>query len=103
MTSKIGQTIADQIGGRAFMMLGAKDLVATENGLRFAIGKNERGVNRVVVELDADDTYTVKFWNVSTSRKTYETKIKEISEVSMVYVDSLRRVIESGTGMYTSI
>ena len=103
MSSKIGQTIADQIGGRAFVMLGAKDLITTENGLQFAIGKNGRGINRVVVELDADDTYTVKFWNVSISRKTYDVKIKAISECSSVYADSLHRVIENATGLYTSI
>ena len=100
--TQTGQTIADQIGTIAFAMLGARNIVSAGKELHFAIKKTARGINRVVVRLDADGTYTVKFWNVSRSNETYEREFKKILKISMVSADTMRRVIENGTGVYLS-
>ena len=101
---QIANTISDQIGRRALFMLGAKNLLATEQGLQFRIGRNANGVSHVVVNLDASDTYTVEFRSIRMSRKSpggISNKLKKSFEG--VYADSLHTVLESGTGMYTSL
>lgn len=97
-TLHVANTIREQIGNRALAMIGARDLVGDATSLRFRVGRNARGVTHLTVRLDPCDTYTVtaikvgRNWNVTT-----------IGEVADVYADSLRRVIESLTGMYTSL
>ena len=103
MSNQVALTIKEQIGHRAFFMLGAKDLTAYESGLGFKVGRNAKSVNHVVVTLEPDDTYTVKAERVCVSRKTFTVSRKVLGEVSDVYVDSLHTVIESLTGMYTSL
>jgi hypothetical protein len=97
MSNQIATTIAAQIGNRAFAMMGAKNLLASERALQFKIGRNAKGVTHVTVTLDPTDTYTVKFDRV---RKYVA---KPVAEVEGVYVDSLRSVIESNTGLYLSL
>lgn len=92
----IGQTIADQIGGRAFMMLGAKDLMTFESGLQFSI-RGSKQASKIRITLDPSDTYTVAFY------AGRGLSIREVASVSMVYSDQLRAVIESKTGLYTSL
>lgn len=93
---EVADTIRAQIGGRAFLMLGAKDLLAIENGLQFKI-RGSRNANVVQIVLDASDTYTVTF------QKGRGLNWRTVAEVSDVYADSLHRVIESNTGLYTSL
>lgn len=97
MTNNIGQTIAQQIGNRAFTMIGARGLVALEDGLQFSVGRNAKKVTKLVVKLDADDTYTVTAWNIR------GVNCRELASHSFVYADQLHTVIESLTGMYTSL
>ena len=92
----VAQTIADQIGRVAFVMMGAKNLLGSEDHLQFQI-RGSKKVNRIVVKLEPSDTYTVKFYTGSAL------KIRQVAEVSDVYADSLRRVIESETGLYLSL
>ena len=98
----MSQTIADQIGSRAFFMLGAakKPLVAIENGLQFGVGRNAKSVTHVRIVLTPDDLYTVEFSNVSMRRAEM---VKILETVEGVYADQLRAVIETGTGLYTSL
>ncbi len=97
MTHEVAAIIQDQIGRKAFFMLGAKDLVSTEKSLRFKIGRNAKSVSHVEVTLDPSDTYTVRFIRLRAGKTTV------IADVSDVYVDSLHSVIEQHTGMYTSL
>ena len=97
MANDIARTIAAQIGNRAFFMMGAKNLLASERALQFKVGRNAKAVTHVTVTLAADDTYTVRFDRV---RKYVA---KPVAEVEGVYVDSLRQVIESNTGLYLSL
>jgi len=97
----IAETIRQQIGNRAFMMLGVKTIVCHRDRLVIHLGSGARyggqKVNRCTVILDANDTYTVE---VSCVRG-----LKSTTWGSMcgVYVDSLHRVIERLTGMYLSL
>jgi len=96
--SSVAETIRAQIGSRAFMMLGAHSLTTDSRGrtLRFGI-KGSRRVNTVVVTLEADDTYTMEFWKITPRMASM------VACVAQVYVDCLRPMIETHTGLYTSI
>jgi len=97
---EVAKIIASQIGNRAFQMLGAKDLMGDENSLTFRIGRNAQGVTHIKVTLDPSDTYTMQFLKVGRAPR-FEKKV--LSEASDIYADNLRKVIESKTGMYTSL
>lgn len=94
---EIAETIRQQLGSEALMMMGAKNLVAREDGLQFRIGTNAKRVTNIVIVLAADDTYTVEFWNIR------GVNMRKLSESTMVYVDSLRATIEAETGLYLSL
>lgn len=59
----VAQTILQQLGGNQFVaMTGAKNLVATDNGLRLDFGKNASQANQLKITLRGDDTYDMEFW-----------------------------------------
>jgi hypothetical protein len=93
----VGNVIAQQIGNRAFFMLGAKNLTTDGKGLTFKVGRKAKGVTHVRVELTPADTYTVNF------SKCRAGKVTTLASVDDVYVDRLHSVIEDHTGMYTSL
>jgi hypothetical protein len=97
----VAQTIANQIGARAFRMLGAWNLYGDDRKLMFRI-RGSRKANSVVVFLRDDDTYDVGFHMV-TGLRSGNPQVREVSREEGVYVDSLHRVIESHTGLYTSL
>jgi hypothetical protein len=82
-------------------MLGAKDFVGSENSLTFRIGRNAKSVSHLVITLMPSDTYEVKALRVR--RQQGVPTVKTLGVVDDVYVDSLHQVIESLTGMATSI
>jgi hypothetical protein len=92
----VANTIHAQIGGRAFYMLGAQNIVGGENFLQFKV-RGSRAVNKVRIELTPADTYTVRFFLIR------GLKVKEVATVEDVYVDSLHTTIEKHTGLYTSL
>ena len=93
----IAQTIADQIGRRAFFMMGAKHLTDSGQTLRFRVGRNSERVNIVTVTLDASDTYSLRFSYLRGIKDT------ERSSVEGIYADQLHIALESGTGMRMSL
>jgi len=104
----VAKTIADQIGSRAFVMMGAKNLVGSENHLQFKVGTNAMKVTHVTVTLTSADLYDVRFDRVTKigfSAKTGKTTggVKTLAEVPGVSVDRLRAVISEQTGMYLSL
>lgn len=96
----VANTIREQIGNRVFMMLGAKNLMGDEKSLTFQIGRNAQGVTHIRVQLDPSDTYTMQFIKIGRAPGYKKTIVAEASDI---YADNLRRVIESKTGMYTSL
>ena len=101
MELQVAETIRQQIGNMAFLMLGAKDLVGseTEKFLQFKVGRNAKSVSHIRVTLTPADTYTVTAYRMRRSKGVLESK--ELDTREDVYVDSLHSVIESLTGMYT--
>lgn len=94
---EVANTIIQQIGRRALYMIGAKNLVGGNNCLSFKIMRNANGISGIRVTLDASDTYTVEFLKI----RKYEVKVA--SQFEGVYFDQLRDLIESETGLFTSL
>jgi hypothetical protein len=93
----IAKTIAEQIGNKAFFMIGAKNLLAHDDALSFKIGRNSKSVNYVKVTLNAADLYDVEFGWVN--KNGYKVRSSEEG----IYFDMLHGAIERNTGMYTSL
>lgn len=101
---RVANIIREQLGPRALFMLGAQHLTALARaagalggkakgpGLAFGI-RGSRNINKVAIRLDPSDTYTLDFYK----------GVKLISSDSDVYVDMLHKIIESRTGLYTSL
>ena len=90
----IANEIRNQLGGMAFVMMGAKNLVGGNDFLQFKIGSNEKNVRTIRIRLDPSDTYTVQFFN---------NRGNVLTECSDVYCDSLHNIIEEKTGLYLSL
>lgn len=106
------ETIRQQIGHRAFYMLGASNLMysaADPNWLSFRI-KGSRTINYIKVTLDAMDTYTMEFGKISNTTITIgSTKLKGapaykvVKTLEGIYFDQLHDLITENTGLYTSL
>lgn len=93
----IANEILAQLGNRAMVMMGARDVVAGASFVQFRIAANAKRINKIKIELDASDTYTIEFWNIRGMNA------KKIAERSDVYVDAMHKVIEHETGLYLSL
>lgn len=87
------QTLIKQLG-TALPMMGAKDLVKSAQTLQFRIGRNVKSVKVITIQLEADDTYTVRAIGANLRIK---------GECFGVYADQLHTVLESLTGLYTRL
>jgi hypothetical protein len=110
---EIADTIVGQLGREALSLLGAVNLGPisfsdTSHGVEFSI-KGSRSINRIFVMLEANDTYTLHFnreTGGSISQRTgryVPRQSRVVKIVDDVYSDSLHNVIESVTGLYTSL
>ncbi|GIU42791.1 hypothetical protein TUM4438_10170 [Shewanella sairae] len=96
----IAETILQQLGGQRFIAFtGAKQFVAIENGLMFALPARlaREGVNKIRVLLDPNDTYTLEALKVNARAGS----VKTIGTESDIYCDSLTASFERLTGLYT--
>ena len=95
---EIAATILRQFR-RALFMIGASQIVDLGNGIHFSIPTSiSARIRKIRITLAADDTYTVEGF----TRKALSTGEPTFSH-SGVYVDSVLRVIESETGLRTSL
>lgn len=106
----VARTIIEQLGGHKFIaMTGVKDLLSDGNTLRMRLPRNASKANRLWVTLDADDTYTMRFFKFTAGRlnkKTFawsDDKTVEVVEYNGVYCDQLQSIFTEVTGMYTSL
>ena len=76
-------------------MLGAKNLLAIENGLQFKIQGSPLKVTHIRVELAADDTYTVVFL------KARGLNVAESARVVGAYAEDLGGIIREHTALET--
>lgn len=104
----VANTIREQIGHQAFVMMGAKNLLGGDSHLQFKIGANGKKVTHVTVTLTSNDLYTVRFDKVT--KIGFNAKsgavtggVKTLQEVEGVDVGQLRRIISEGTGLYLSL
>ncbi len=95
-TLSIANTINEQIGHRAFLMMGTKHKLGGENFLSFDIhGCPDFG--KVQVTLCDDDTYKVEFFKF---RKWERVNYRERTGI---YFDGLHQCIEYNTGLRLSL
>ena len=96
------QEIIRQLGGGQFAaMTGARNFVALESGLQFSIGSGAKdGINKVLIVLEPNDTYTVSFWQCGRGVKGYALRVSEHTDI---YCDVLQDLFERCTGFYTTL
>lgn len=94
----VASTIAAQIGNRALFMIGGKNLLGLENGLSFKIMGNTKKVTHIRVTLTPADVYRVEFLRCVGTKP-----IVTIADRDDVYAENLLAVIESETGLRTSL
>lgn len=96
--NEINKTIAEQIGNRAFFMMGAHSLTDMgADGLRFKV-RGSKKANVIVVKYDEGwDLYTVRAF------RARGLEFKQVGEFSQVYADNLHGILEELTGLYTSL
>ena len=93
---QIAQTIQQQLGSKALYMLGAKDLMAIENGLQFSI-RGSQAYNKIQIILNGKDLYDVRFLKIRGANISKDDWFHDI------YFDQLHELIEQQTGLYTSL
>lgn len=95
----VAKTILEQFGGaRAMVMIGGKDLVASDYSLTFKFGRGAKNkANRCRITLEMDDTYTITFF------KIVKMEVKIIEEIEGVYFDQLMDIFEDRTGMFLTL
>lgn len=97
---QVAAAILDQLGARKFLvMTGARDLVATAQGLQFKLPANfaKDGVNMIRVELNALDTYDV------IAGRWARLEFKEKAREDMIYGEDLQRAFTRLTGLDTHL
>lgn len=107
---RVADIILDQLGGNKFVvMTGSKNFVADGNTLRMTLAKNASKANRLWITLEADDTYTMRFFKYTAPKlntKTYtftDEKITEVKTTKGVYCDMLQDIFTNTTGLYTRL
>jgi len=102
---QIANVILHQMGGmnRIRVMTGAKDFIAIDRGVQFAIGKNDAGINKVIIKLNGDDLYDVEFGASRLNSKTFEYTWTVKDRTEGAYADMLKPLFERATGMYLSM
>lgn len=99
----VANTIASQIGARAFYMMGTRHKLGDANSLTFDI-RGCREINKVRVVLDPSDTYTVDFWKVPGPAGFIRGDApKVVKSLEGVYEDMLHAIIEETTGLRLSL
>lgn len=95
----VANTIARQIGHRAFVMMGTRYKLGDERSLTFDV-RGSRIVNKIRVTLNSMDLYDLEFWKVGRAPKF---RVEVVDVRTDVYFDALREVIERVTGLYLSL
>lgn len=93
---QIAGVILDQLGARRFiMMTGARDIVATAEGLQFKLPANfsKDGINMMRVEINDQDTYNV------IAGRWLRLEFKEKGRESGIYSEDLQRAFTCLTGL----
>ena len=93
---EVANTILQQLGGNKFVtMTGVRRFVGHRDGLAFALPQHfaKDNINMIIIDLDVNDTYTVKFLNPK----------KTVNKISDVHAADLQSVFKNNTGLDTHI
>ncbi len=93
----VAMTIAQQIGNKALCMIGAKDMCAGDNCLVMRIGRNPKRWNYLRIALNGLDLYDMTFQRIRNCN------IADEKVANNIYHDQLCSIIESATGLNTSL
>jgi len=93
----IAQTIASQLGRKALLMIGAKNLMAGQDYLQLKLGRNAGGWSALKIALNGLDLYDLTFYRIRKLKVTSEKTIDNI------HCDQLHDIIEDETGMRTDL
>ena len=101
----VAKTILEQLdGGKFIAITGSREFIDLGNRLRMNLAKNKTSANRLEIILDREtDTYTMKFFRQTFSKKTFEVTKKDIVLHEGVYCDMLEEMFTSVTGLYTRL
>jgi len=101
----VAKTIFQQIGGKRFAaMTGSRNFINMGNGLRMCLARNKTSANRLDITYDAQtDLYNMRFFRHTFSKKTFESKTKDIARYEGVYFDMLEEIFTMVTGLYTHL
>lgn len=94
--SQIAETIQAQLGHKALYMLGAKNFATNGNDLCFRI-RGSKAVNYIKITLTPADLYDMEFG------KIWGHNYKVVETCEGVYADMMHQLIETNTGLYTSL
>ncbi len=95
----VADTIREQIGPMAFVMMGTKSNMWKDNNCFIFKVRGSKTCDRVKITLlSSSDTYRVEFFKMN--MKTYEVSTKAFDGI---YVDMLHDLIEEQTGLYLSL
>lgn len=99
----IAKTILEQIGGRRFVaMTGSRDFIDMGNGLRMSLARNKTSANRLDIIYDAEaDLYNMRFYRKTFSKKTFESRTRDVARHEGIYCDMLEKMFTMVTGLYT--
>lgn len=102
----VATTILQQLGGRRFItMTGAKNFLGSDRYLMFSLPSTRHfvkdGINKVMISLEDNDTYTVTSMKIV--RRGGMPEQKTIAETSNVYFDNLQEVFTRHTGLTTRL
>ena len=106
----VAEVILSQLGGNKFVaMTGSKNFISDKNTLRMDLVSNKSKANKLWITLQADDTYTMKFFKFTKGKlntKTYEWKEEQSVDIRVangVYFDMLQDIFTDVTGLYTHL
>lgn len=92
----ISETILTQLGGQKFIaMTGAKNFISEKSALSMKIGKNNKNITHVKIELTPLDTYKIIFYKIR------GVNIKIQNKISGIYADMLQQIFTEKTGLNT--
>lgn len=104
MSTEVGQTILQQLGGRRFtMMTGAKSYAAGNFPKGPGLSMKLPGGKGVIITLNGRDLYDLEVIRSGYFRKGVWVDTKTVGEESDVYVEDLRETFTRLTGLHTSL
>ncbi len=106
----VADIILDQMGGqRLIVMTGVKHFIDMGDGIKMSLPRNKSKANRLYIKLEANDTYTMRFYKFKQGRFDIKNacyipeKEVEVEKIEDVYCDELQSNFQRVTGMLTHL